>query len=92
MSGLVNAPNVVPVGATAIAFNLTIAATTSQGFLTVAPGTATTIGASSINWVGDGLNIANGLIVQLDSNRQVRVFAGGGGSTDFLIDVSGYYV
>ncbi len=91
-TGLVNAPNVVPVGATAIAFNLTVTATAAQGFLTVAPGTATGIAASSINWRGDGLDIANGLIVQVDSSRQVRVFAGGGGNTDFLIDISGYYL
>ena len=91
-TGLVVAANVVPVGATAIAFNLTITGTAFQGFLTVAPGTATTIAASSINWRGDGLDIANGLVVQLDSSRQVRVFAGGGGSTDFLIDIAGYYL
>lgn len=91
-TGLLNAPNVVPVGATAIAFNLTITGTVQRGFLTAAPGTATSITASSINWSGDNLEIANGLIVQLDSSRQVRIFAGGGGNTNFILDVSGYFI
>jgi hypothetical protein len=91
-TGVLNAPNVVPIGATAIAGNLTITATTRQGFLTLAPGFLTGITASTINWNGDSLDIANGFIVQLDSNRQVRVFAGGGGRTDFIIDVAGYFM
>jgi len=91
-TGLVNLPNAVPAGATAIAGNLTITGTVAQGFLAVTPGTATGISASSINWRGTGLDIANGLIVPLDNNRQVRVFAGGGGSTDFILDVYGYYL
>jgi hypothetical protein len=48
-------------------------------------------GGSSINWFTSGLSLANGLVVTLDTNRQIKVFCGGGGSTDFLIDVLGYY-
>jgi hypothetical protein len=91
-TGLVNAAGVVPAGSTAVAYNLTVTGTQTSGFLTIAPGTATGITASSINWSGDGQNLANGAIVALDALRQVRVFAGGGGSTDFIIDIAGYFL
>ncbi len=92
VSGVVNAPNSVPAGANAIAYNLTITATTGSGFLAVAPGTASTVTASSINWSSTGQDLANGLIVGVDTSRQVRVFSGGGGTTDFIIDIVGYFV
>jgi len=91
-TGLVDAPDVVPDGATAVAYNLTVAGTLAAGFLFVAPGTATGITASSINWFGPGQTLANGSTVPIDTSRQVRVFAGGGGSTHFLIDIVGYYI
>ena len=92
VTGVVNQPNVVPAGASAIAFNLTVTGTVGSGFLTIAPGTASTVTASSINWSTAGENLANGLIVAVDGSRQVRAFAGGGGSTDFIIDVAGYFL
>ena len=39
-----------------------------------------------------GQNLANGLIVAVDSSRHIRVFAGGGGSTNFIIDVACYFL
>jgi len=91
-TGVVNAPNVVPSGAAAIAYNLTITNTTGSGFLTIAPGTASSVTASSINWSAAGQDLANGLIVAIDTLRQVRAFSGGGGSTDFVIDIAGYFL
>jgi len=81
----------VPTGSTAVAYNLTITNTTAQGFLAVAPGTATTFTTSSINWSSTGQNLANGLIVAIDSTRHVKVFGGGGGATDFTVDITGYF-
>ena len=49
-------------------------------------------GGSSINWFASGQLLANGLTVTLDNNRQVNVFCGGGGTTDFIIDILGYYL
>jgi len=80
----------VPAGATAIQYNLTIVNTVATGYLQVAPGDASAITSSSINWTASGQIVANGLMVKLDSNRLVRAFASGG-STDFVIDVLGYY-
>ena len=90
-TGAIVTPDIVPAGATAIAFNLTIAAPQGSGYLCVAPGSAATFTASSINWGPTTGVLANGTLVQLDSARQVKVFANGG-STDFIIDVTGYYL
>jgi hypothetical protein len=90
-SAVVSVADIVPIGAKAIAYNVTVANTVGSGFLSVNPGDATTAGGSSINWFGTGQVLANGLVVTLDASRQIKVFCGGGGSTDFLIDVLGYY-
>ncbi len=83
--------NVVPAGSTAVAVNLTITDTTGAGYLFLAPGNATAVTASSINWTAPGTTVANALVVPLDTARQLKAFAGGGGSAHFLLDVSGYY-
>jgi hypothetical protein len=36
--------------------------------------------------------LANGIIVGIDDARQVTLVAGGGGSTNMIIDVSGYFL
>ena len=89
-TGAVTTLDVVPAGATAIQYNLTIVNTVATGYLQVAPGDASAITSSSINWTASGQIVANGLMVKLDANRLVRAFASGG-STDFVIDVLGYY-
>jgi hypothetical protein len=87
--GVVDLVDFVPAAARAIAYNLTVTETVNAGFLAVTPGDATTFGASTINWASTGLNLANGTIVQLDSTRSIKVFAGG--TTHFIIDVVGYF-
>jgi len=91
-SGAVTVADVVPAGATAIQFTFTIDAAQNNGFLAVTPGDAATFKASTINWSPTTPNIASGSLCKLDANRTVKVFAGGGGSTHFLIDVTGYYL
>ena len=56
------------------------------------PGDATASNGSSINWFGPNQDPANGLTAKLDANRQVQVFCGGDSATDFMIDVTGYYL
>ena len=89
--GAVVIADAIPAGATAISFNLTITETVGSGFLSVAPGNASSSAASSINWSATGQILANGLIVKVHTDRTVKVFCGGGGSTHFLLDVSGYW-
>jgi hypothetical protein len=91
-TGDVVTADVVPAGATAIVCNLTVTDTTGNGgFLSVVPGDVVAPSGSSINWFGAGQNLANGLTATVAADRTVRVFAGGGSSTHFIIDVSGYY-
>lgn len=92
--GVVNAPNIVPAGATAVAANVTITRTTgASGFLTVNPGGAVVATSSTINWFGAGQTLANGVTLSLNSTREVTVICGGtSGSTHFIIDIAGYYL
>lgn len=89
------ATDVVPAGATGIAYNLTITDTDSTfGYLTVVAGGASTAGPSSINWDRRGATIANGLQGPLNSDRQISVRCGGNtdARTHFLVDILGYYL
>ena len=47
--------------------------------------------SSAINWSATGQILTTGGLVAISPSRQVTVIAGGPGSTDFLIDVVGYY-
>jgi hypothetical protein len=89
--GDVTVPDLVPAGATAIAYNFTVTNTVAAGFLTVNPGTETAITSSAINWSASGQILTTGSLVAVSSERQITVIAGGGGTTDFLVDVVGYY-
>jgi len=91
-SGAVTVANAVPSGATAITYNLTITGTGGAGFLAVSPGDAVALGASTINWAGSSVTIANAGVSKLDGSRQIKVFAGGAGSTHFIVDVTGFYL
>ena len=91
-SGVVTAANFVPAGATAVTANVTIISLSGAGFLTVNPGGVTAIESSTINWFAAGQVLANGVSLTLNTNRQLTVVAGGAGSTDFLIDISGYFL
>ena len=84
--------NFVPPGATAVSANVTVTDTVGAGFLAINPGGTTTVNASAINWSGDGQNLANGLSLTLNGQREVTVIIGGGGSTNFIIDILGYYL
>lgn len=81
---------VVPASASAVLYNLTVTDTFGSGFLALFPFGVTWPGNSSINWVGSTQD-ANGGVVKLGGDRQVNVFCGGG-STNLVIDVTGYYL
>jgi hypothetical protein len=91
-SGVVDLFDVVPAGATAITANVTVVDTVGAGFLTVNPGGVTTVGAATINWSATGQVLNNGVTLTLDAARQLTIICGGGGSTDVVIDVSGFYL
>jgi hypothetical protein len=95
-TGNVTATDAIPAGATAVTGNITVTDTSGAlgGFLTIMPGDATALIGSSVNWFGPGQNIANSFIAKLDANRQLKVFGGGAPTpdTDFIIDITGYYL
>lgn len=90
-TGAVVTNNVVPVGASGIAYNLTVTQTSNSGFLSIARGSATVATASTINWSAAGTTLANASVVGLDTFRRVKVFCGSG-STHLILDVVGYYL
>jgi hypothetical protein len=91
-AGTVVTTDFVPAGATAVAANITITNTVNSGFLTVNPGGTVTTLSSTINWFGTGQNLANGVTLTLNTNRELTIVAGGGGICDFIVDISGYYL
>ncbi|MCU1358905.1 MAG: hypothetical protein JWN99_194 [Ilumatobacteraceae bacterium] len=91
-NGSVAQANFVPAGATAVSANITVTDTVGAGYLAINPGGNTTVNASAINWSGPNQNLANGLTLTLNANREISVIGGGGGSTNFIIDILGYYL
>lgn len=87
----------VPVGAKAVAVNLTAVAPTGIGYLTLFPSGITRPVVSSLNYSAGEPALANGAIVPLADestyDEDVSVFAKveGGGTVDVLIDVTGYF-
>ena len=91
-AGTVTTPNAVPEGATAVAYNLTVAAPTGPNYLAITPGDATGFTVSAINFNGSA-DVANAGIVAIDGLRNVKVWNGDqSGSTHVIIDITGYYV
>lgn len=90
--GVLLTTNFVPAGATAVMANITIVETVGSGFLTVNPGGVTTANSSTINWSTSGQILANGIALTLNGSRQVTVVNGSAGSTQFLIDIVGYWL
>lgn len=97
----------VPEDAVAVTYNLTATGTSGSGFLTTVPGDVPSPPvASTINWWQSGQTLANGSVVDVpDFERLVQAkgdgvngtlglpvttFAGGG-SAQYIIDVSGYF-
>ena len=81
----------VPTGATGAMFSLTLDATNSSGFLAVFKNGIPWPGNSNVNWYASGQIVAVTTVSAVDATAKVIVFAGGPGSTQFIIDVIGYY-
>ncbi len=94
ITGATVATDLVPVGATAVAYNITVVETEDRGNLTVAPGDATEASASTINWDKPNAIVANSAIVGLDDQRRIKVFNNTTipSATHFVIDISGYFL
>jgi len=91
VTGAVTVSGLVPPGATAIMYNLTVADTDGAGFLNVSPASVSEVAASTINWTLTGTTLANSSMVGLSDDRLIRVTCPAAASTHFIIDVLGYY-
>jgi hypothetical protein len=90
-NGDVVTADLVPEGATAIACNITITDTFGSGYAVVNPGQDFSVGASTINWSHSDQTLANGIIVGIDDERRVTLVVGGGGVTNIVVDITGYF-
>ena len=90
-TGPANIP-VIPIGASAGAFNLTVTDTLQSGFLAIFSDDVSFANTSNINWKADAQDIANFAISAVSATGKVRIRAGGPGSTNFALDVAGYYL
>ena len=92
-SGVLVTSNFVPAGATAVFANVTVVDTVGAGYLAVNPGGTFGVSASTINWSAAGQILANGVALTLNGSRQLTVVAGpAAGSTNFIIDITGYWL
>jgi hypothetical protein len=77
-------------GATAVVLNVTVTGPTGSGFFTVYPDDAARPTSSNLNFV-PGTTRANQVIVKVPASGVVDFYIGGVGTSDMVIDISGYY-
>lgn len=82
----------VPAGATGLVLNITAISASVNGFLSVSPGATGFTGTSTLNWTANGATVANGVTVGAGPGATIDVTVGGGGTTNFIVDVMGYYL
>jgi hypothetical protein len=81
----------IPSSAKAVAINLTVVNPTGPGYLVVFPAGAPLPLTSTINFRA-GIVRANNAMILLGTSGQLSVFCGmASGSTNFVLDVSGYF-
>lgn len=82
----------VPKGATAVTYNLTIIENTGKGYLVLYPFGVARPNSSAINWTVPGASAANASLIKLGGDRQLTIVNGGVRSaTHFTVDITGYY-
>lgn len=82
---------VVPAGAAAIVYNLTVPGPGAAGHVRVMPADAALTSASAINF-RPGETIANGLTVKTDPSRQIKLYNGASVPVEAIVDVVGYFL
>lgn len=92
VNGALVTTNFIPAGASAVFANVTVVDTVGAGYLAVNPGGTTAVSASTINWSANGQILANGISLTLNATRQITVVNGSGGATQFIVDITGYWL
>jgi len=85
-----NGDCIIPVDATAVALNVTIANPTAQSNLRVFPADVATPDASNLNWLAGQSPTPNKVDVKLSPDGKIKLF-NQNGTVDVIGDVVGYY-
>lgn len=80
----------VPDDAVAVAVNTTITGTRGRGFLSVTRPVFSTPSTSTLNWYTSPTTRANGSVITTDGDS-ARTYVGGTDSTQYVLDLSGYF-
>ncbi len=80
----------LPTDAVAITANLTVVGQTKGGYLSVTPDPTINPSTSTLNFPAGDVR-ANGLTVAVDAGDVSIVYKAASGTTDVLVDISGYY-
>ena len=89
VSGALTPDSPFPGNWVAILFNLTVTGTDTTGYLSIFPNDVSWPGTSNINWFGPSQILANNVFTGFDTLGAINVLCGGGGSTDFVLDMVG---
>ena len=81
----------VPAGASAALVSVTVTGTDAAGFLALYRNGIAWPGTSTVNWDHVGTSTAVTTVVAVDGAALLRAYVAAGASTDFLIDVIGFY-
>ena len=76
-------------GVSAVALNVTVAAPTAAGYITVWPSGTPQQQTSNLNFQA-GQNIPNLVIVPVGADGKIQLFNGSGGTVHLIADVAGY--
>ncbi len=79
----------VPLTATAVVLNVTVAATTKGSYLTIWPSGSSKPTASDLNWTA-GTTIPNLVVAEVGANGQISIY-NNAGSVEVIADIEGYY-
>ena len=83
---------VVPAGAVAVAYNITLPGPVGSGHVRVMPGDSPVLTAASAVNFRAGETIANAATVRASPDRTIKVHNGSGDPVDAVVDVVGYFV
>ncbi len=81
----------VPVGATGVLANVSVVNTSTTGFLAAFKTGTAVPGTSTINWFQVGSIVANTTVVACDATAHIDCYVPPTSSTDFFIDVIGFF-
>ena len=81
----------VPAGATGALVSVTLDATVGSGFLALFAADIAYPGNSNANWYTAGQILAVTTVTKVDATAKIKLQVGGGGSTQIIVDVIGYY-